>query len=267
MNHRPRKRFGQNFLVDRLVVANIIAAIAPKPGDCVVEIGPGQGALTGLLLDHLDRLDVVEVDRDLCAELATRFSPDRLTIHQGDALEFDFGSLAREKGGPLRVVGNLPYNISTPILFHLGSYATHCLDLHFMLQEEVVERMAAAPSSAAYGRLSVMLQYRFQVERLFGVPPEAFKPAPKVHSAVVRLRPLSDAERGARGIAKDEARFAAVVTAAFTQRRKTLRNALSSAVSLETLGQLGIDAGLRPENLSVADYVAISNAANVANPG
>ena len=256
MSHRPRKRFGQNFLVDRFIIANIIAAIAPQPGERMVEIGPGQGALTALLLDRLDHLDVVEVDRDLCAELVTRFPADKLTIHQGDALEFDFGSLP----GPLRVVGNLPYNISTPILFHLGSYATHCLDLHFMLQEEVVERMAAAPSSAAYGRLSVMLQYRFKVERLFGVPPEAFKPAPKVHSAVVRLQPLSDAERGARGLAKDEARFAAVVTAAFTQRRKTLRNALSSAVSPETLGQLGIDAGLRPENLSVKDYAVIADA-------
>lgn len=255
MNQRPRKRFGQNFLVDHGIVAAIVAAIDPRPGEHVVEIGPGRGALTAPLLDRLGQLHAVEVDRDLCAELQARFGPDRLILHQGDALEFDYASLP----GPLRVVGNLPYNISTPLLFHLAQFEARCRDMHFMLQNEVVERMVAAPSSAAYGRLSVMLQYRFDMERLFGVPPESFYPVPKVHSAIVRLRPLSQEARAVRGMALDEQLFARVVTGAFTQRRKTLRNALSGLVSVERLEALGIEARLRPENLAVADFVAIAN--------
>jgi 16S rRNA (adenine1518-N6/adenine1519-N6)-dimethyltransferase len=254
LSHRPRKRFGQNFLIDKGVVAAIVDAIAPSPADSLVEIGPGQGALTAPLLDRLAHLHAIELDRDLCAALARRFPADRLTLHQADALSFDFGVLP----APLRVVGNLPYNISTPLLFHLTRFEHQCRDMHFMLQDEVVERMAAAPSSAAYGRLSVMLQYRFRIERLFGVPPEAFYPAPKVRSAVVRLQPLPAAERR---LASDERRFARVVTAAFTQRRKTLRNALAGAVEAGALSRLGIDERLRPENLSVGDFVAISNAA------
>jgi len=255
VNQRPRKRFGQNFLVDHGIVAAIVAAIDPRPAEHVVEIGPGRGALTAPLLDRLGQLHAVELDRDLCAELRARFDPDRLILHQGDALEFDFASLP----APLRVVGNLPYNISTPLLFHLVQFEARCRDMHFMLQNEVVERMVAAPSSAAYGRLSVMLQYRFDIERLFGVPPESFYPVPKVHSAIVRLRPLSQGARAARGMALDEQLFARVVTSAFTRRRKTLRNALSGMLGAERLEALGIDARLRPENLSVADFVAIAN--------
>lgn len=255
MNHRPRKRFGQNFLIDRRVVADIVAAIAPRPEDHIVEIGPGQGALTAPLLEKVNLLHAVELDRDLHAALRERFPAHKLVLHQGDALEFDYATLP----APLRVVGNLPYNISTPLLFRLAEFEARCTDMHFMLQEEVVERMAAAPSSAAYGRLSVMLQYRFAIERLFGVPPESFQPAPRVNSAVVRLRPMPPAEREARGIARDERHFARVVTAAFTQRRKTLRNALAGVIDADGLGKLGIEPGLRPENLSVADFVAIAN--------
>lgn len=263
MNHRPRKRFGQNFLVDRGVVSRIIAAIDPIVQDRLVEIGPGEGALTEPLLERVAHLDAVEVDRDLCAVLAARFSADRLTVHQGDALEFDFAALP----GPLRIIGNLPYNISTPLLFHLAEFAGHCTDLHFMLQQEVVERMVAVPSSPAYGRLSIMLQVRFDMQHLFGVPPVSFNPVPKVQSAVIRLRPLTGAERMARGAPRDAAHFARVVGTAFTKRRKTLRNALAGLVDPAVLERLGIDAGLRPENLSAADFAAISDACSGAVSG
>jgi 16S rRNA (adenine1518-N6/adenine1519-N6)-dimethyltransferase len=255
VNHTPRKRFGQNFLVDHGVIDAIVAAIDPRPGEHVVEIGPGRGALTAPLLDRLGQLHAVELDRDLCRVLRERFGPDKLVLHQGDALEFDYASLP----APLRVVGNLPYNISTPLLFHLALFAARCRDMHFMLQNEVVERMVAMPSSAAYGRLSVMLQYRFDIERLFGVPPEAFYPVPKVESAIVRLKPMSAQAIAACGKARDERLFARVVTRAFTQRRKTLRNALAGVISAERLQALGIEVGLRPENLSVADFVIIAN--------
>jgi 16S rRNA (adenine1518-N6/adenine1519-N6)-dimethyltransferase len=260
--HRARKRFGQNFLVDRSISRRIVDAVNPVPGDRVVEIGPGQGALTALLLERVPHISAIEIDRDLHALLAGRFPPDRLTLHEGDALEFDFGALSAALGGPLRVVGNLPYNISTPLLFHLAASADQCVDLHFMLQHEVVERMVAAPSGPEYGRLSVMLQSRYAMERLFGVPPESFRPIPKVQSAVVRLRPLGLAERMARGLPKDEARFARIVNAAFSMRRKTLRNALAGAIDVSVLERLGIDAGLRPENLSVADYARIADSAS-----
>lgn len=253
--HRARKRFGQNFLVDGGVVMQIVAAIDPQPGDRLVEIGPGQGALTGPLLKRVPHMDAIELDRDLCALLARQFSSVQLTIHSGDALDFDFAAL----GEDLRVVGNLPYNVSTPLLFHLSDYADQCRDLHFMLQLEVVERMVAAPSTAEYGRLSVMLQDRFDIEMLFEVPPESFRPAPKVTSAVVRLRPLRAAERAGRGSAADPALFAQVVSSAFTMRRKTLRNALASMVSTSEIESLGIDSGLRPENLSPRQFAAIAD--------
>ena len=256
MSHRPRKRFGQNFLVDRGIVDRIVSAINPAAADRLVEIGPGEGALTAPLLERVAHLAAVEVDRDLCVALAGRFPADRFTLHQGDALEFDFSKLP----GPLRIIGNLPYNISTPLLFHLANFSAHCIDLHFMLQQEVVERMVAAPSSAAYGRLSIMLQVRFDMVRLFGVPPASFHPIPKVQSAVVRLRPLTAEERVERGAPRDAAHFAQVVSTAFTKRRKTLRNALAGLVEPAVLEALGIDAGLRPENLSPADYAAISDA-------
>ena len=251
MTHVARKRFGQNFLIEPRVIADIIAAVAPARHDTLVEIGPGQGALTGPLLERLEHLQVVELDRDLVAALARRYPPERLLIHSGDALNFDFGAL----GPDLRVVGNLPYNISTPLLFHLASFAPQLRDLHFMLQQEVVERMVAAPGGRDYGRLSVMLQYRFDLEALFTVPPEAFSPAPKVYSAVVRLRPRPLADL----TASDEAVFARVVTAAFSQRRKMLRNTLRDLVSVDQLAALGIGATQRAEELSVSDYLRLAN--------
>jgi 16S rRNA (adenine1518-N6/adenine1519-N6)-dimethyltransferase len=252
MKHVPRKRFGQHFLVDRMVIADILAAVAVRPGEHIAEIGPGEGALTDLLIAQTDQLHVIEIDRDLAAALRQRYSPERLVVHEADALEFDYATLP----APLRLVGNLPYNISTPLLFRLLDYADRCSDLTFMLQKEVVERMVAPPSGPAYGRLSVMLQYRYDMEMLLEVPPESFRPPPKVDSAVVRLRPRPASALTAR----DAAMLGQVVTAAFTQRRKTLRNALGRLISEDALRALGIDPGLRPENLSVADYVAISNA-------
>jgi 16S rRNA (adenine1518-N6/adenine1519-N6)-dimethyltransferase len=251
LTHIPRKRFGQHFLADRSVIARIVAAIDPRRDDAMVEIGPGLGALTRPLVERLDHLHVVEIDRDVIARLRVEFPPERLTIHAGDVLRFDFGALP----APLRVVGNLPYNISTPLLFHLAPFATRLVDLHFMLQKEVVDRMVAAPSSADYGRLSVMLQYRFEMTKLFDVPAGAFRPPPKVTSAIVRMVPRPVAALGVR----DERRLAEIVTAAFTKRRKTLRNALAGYADEALLAEIGIDAGLRPENLAVADYVAIAN--------
>ncbi len=249
--HVARRRFGQNFLVSPGVIRNIVEAIAPRPDDRIVEIGPGLGALTGPLLERLDHLHVVEIDRDLIARLRERFPPGRLTIHEGDALQFDFGAL----GPGLRVVGNLPYNISTPLLFHLAAFADQVRDMHFMLQKEVVDRMVADPGTADYGRLSVMLQYRFDMERLFLVPPGAFDPAPKVDSAIVRLIPKPAAELTAR----DEALLAKLVLAAFGQRRKMLRNNLREFTDEAGLAAAGIAPTARAEELSVADYVRLAN--------
>jgi len=251
-DHTPRKRFGQNFLADPHYVARIVAAVDPRPGERVVEIGPGLAALTGGLVERAGHIDAIEIDRDLAARLRERFSPQQLTLHEGDALEFDFGAL----GSDLRVVGNLPYNISSPLLFHLAAQAQHLRDLTVMLQKEVVDRMTASPGTAEYGRLTVMLQATFSIERLLVVPPGAFRPAPKVDSAVARLVPL-----GARtpSIA-DRALFARVVAAAFAQRRKTLRNALSAHCDADTLRAAGIDPGARGETLSVADFVRLADA-------
>ena len=229
-----------------------MSALDPRADDNVVEIGPGLGALTRPLLERIRRLAVIEIDRNLAARLTDEYPPDRLTLYNADALEFDFASL----GANLRVVGNLPYNISSPLLFHLAQYEATLFDLTLMLQREVVERMAAAPATPAYGRLSVMLQVRFRVERLFTVPPGAFRPAPKVESAVVRLTPLRDA----RPSLADEALFARIVTAAFGQRRKTLRNALKTLASEADLERAGIAPGARGETLSVADFVRLANA-------
>lgn len=253
MRHVPRKRFGQNFLTDESVIAAIIAAIAPQPRDLMAEIGPGLGALTHPLAQQLDHLHVIEIDRDIIAWLRTAFPPTRVTVHEGDALEFDFSTL----GAPLRVVGNLPYNISTPLLFHLARHARTIRDIHAMLQKEVVERMIAAPSASEYGRLSVMLQYRFEMERILDVPAAAFNPAPKVESAVVRLTPFSPLPHPAR----DEAVLGKIVAAAFSQRRKTLRNALRGYFQAPDFERLGVDSGLRAQDLSVADFVRMANAA------
>ncbi len=251
MTHQARKRFGQNFLVDEQIIAAIVRAIRPEPDDNMVEIGPGLGALTRPLLNVLKRLHVIELDRDLIARLKTGYPQDKLVIHEGDALRFDFGQLP----APLRIVGNLPYNISSPLLFHFAAYASRVADMHFMLQDEVVDRMVAAPSTRAYGRLSVMLQYRFHMEKLLDVPPESFRPAPKVNSAVVRMIPLPAGEAAAA----DENMLATVVAAAFGQRRKTLRNALKEYVAAADFETLGVDAQLRAEDLTVADFVRIAN--------
>jgi len=249
--HIPRKRFGQHFLVDRDVIARIVAEIDPRSGDHMVEIGPGLGALTGPLLQRVDCLHVVEVDRDLAGRLRETYPPGRLSVHECDALRFDFSTLR----SPLRVVGNLPYNISTPLLFHLAQWAGRSADFHFMLQQEVVDRMIATASEPEYGRLSVMLQYRFRLERLFTVSPEAFQPSPKVRSAVVRLVPRAAGELEAL----DQVGFSSVVAKAFSMRRKTLRNALSGLISESELRELGVDPGVRAEALPVAAFVTIAN--------
>lgn len=250
MAHIPRKRFGQHFLHDPWVLSRIVDAIAPQAGDALVEIGPGEGALTRPLLARIPSLTAVEIDRDLAAALVAEFPPERLQVIVADALDYDFSALPTG----LRVVGNLPYNVSTPLLFHLAAFADRVRDMHFMLQLEVVDRMAASHSTPAYGRLSVMLQRRFRIQRLFKVAPGAFRPPPKVESAVVRLTPLPAVEV----VPLDERLFGTVVTRAFGARRKTLRNALSSLIDAEGLSALGIDPGLRPENVSPADYIRIA---------
>lgn len=249
--HLPRRRFGQNFLVDAGIIAGIVSAIAPQAADNMVEIGPGLGALTNPLLQKLAHLHVVEIDRDLIARLKKTYSPQKMSIHEGDALAFDFAAL----GGDLRLVGNLPYNISTPLLFHLVHFADQVRDMHFMLQKEVVERMVAVPGDAECGRLSIMLQYRFHLDWLLDVPPESFDPPPKVQSAVVRMIP----KRAGELTAQDEALMAKVVTMAFSQRRKMLRNTLRDLVSAELFAAAGIDPMLRAEDLGVADYVRLAN--------
>ena len=253
--HRARKRFGQNFLVDRGIIGDIVNAVAPRRDDCVVEIGPGLAALTEPLSERVNHLHVVEIDRDLAARLRRRFPAERLTVHEGDALAFDFATLPRPPGTRLKVVGNLPYNISTPLLFHLAEFADLVYDMHFMLQREVVERMVAEPGSNDYGRLTVMLGYRFVIDWLLDAPPAAFDPPPKVHSAVVRLipRPAADLQ------AADEAVFAQVVAAAFAQRRKMLRNTLKGVVADAGFTELGIDPTRRAEELAIADYVRLAN--------
>lgn len=251
MKHIAKKRFGQNFLTDQAIISSLVDAIAPKANDLMVEIGPGLGALTQPLMQQLDMLHVVEVDRDIITWMEKTYVQKKITIHNSDALKFDFSTL----GSAIRVVGNLPYNISTPILFHLLDNVPVIIDMHFMLQKEVVERMVAEPSTAAYGRLSVMLQYRLQMEYLFTVPPEAFDPAPKVESAFVRCVPHAVLPFPAQ----DEALFAQVVTAAFGQRRKTLRNTLKGLLDDDGFKALDLDSQLRAENLSVADFVKISN--------
>jgi 16S rRNA (adenine1518-N6/adenine1519-N6)-dimethyltransferase len=253
--HVARKRFGQNFLIDPQVIADIVTAVAPQRDDCVVEIGPGLGALTDPLLKRLNHLHVVEIDRDIIARLKKRYLPEKLTIHAGDALSFDFSTLASGSAAGLHIVGNLPYNISTPLLFHLAGFAECVRDMYFMLQKEVVERMVAEPGTADFGRLSVMLQYRFVMDWLLDVPPESFDPAPKVDSAVVRLIPRPRAELSAR----DEAKFAAVVSAAFGQRRKMLRNNFKDLLEDGDFSALDISPTCRAEELSVEDYIRIAN--------
>jgi 16S rRNA (adenine1518-N6/adenine1519-N6)-dimethyltransferase len=250
--HRARKRFGQHFLTDPGVIDAIVRAINADREDIVVEIGPGQGAITEPLARVAGHLHVVELDRDLAAKLRTRYAArDNVTVHEADALKFDFGAL----GNRLRIVGNLPYNISTPLLFRLLDFRECILDMHFMLQKEVVDRMAAGPGSKAYGRLGIMLGCRLDVQPLFDVPPDAFDPPPEVNSAVVRLDPLPP---GTFRI-DDESGLSSLVARAFSQRRKTLRNALREVAAGADFETVGIDAGLRPEQVPVADYIRLAN--------
>lgn len=250
---RPKKRFGQHFLTDRHYLRRIIEAIAPQAGDSMVEIGPGTGILTAELASVVRPLHVVEIDRELAAGLRGRFDEEHVVVHEADALEFDFAALP----APLRVVGNLPYNVSTPILFRIVEHAAAIHDCVFMLQREVVERMVAAPGTPSYGRLSVMLQYRFAMALALRVPPGAFTPPPKVDSAVVRMAPLDET----RPRARDERLFASLVGAAFSQRRKTLRNAARSWVDEGAYLRAGIDPGRRGETLSVGEFVTLADAA------
>lgn len=252
MTHRARKRFGQHFLHDPYVIRNILHAINPQPDQQLVEIGPGQGAITFPLLEYVPHLDVVEIDRDLIALLQQQ-AHDKLTIHSADALRFDFCSLRREPQQRLRIIGNLPYNISTPLLFHLFSQAECIADMHFMLQKEVVDRMLAPPGDKTYGRLSVMVQYHCALTPLFDIGPGAFRPPPKVESAVIRLVPHAKPP-----VDCDPQRLQQVVTQAFSQRRKTLRNAVGIWFTTEQITALGIDPGLRPECLDIAAFAKLA---------
>ena len=251
-DHQARKRFGQNFLVDAAVVESIVRGIDPQPQDNMVEIGPGLSALTVPLLERLEHLSVIEIDRDLAQRLRDRFPPERLNMIEGDALQIDFAQF----GDALRIVGNLPYNISSPLLFALVSYADHVVDQHFMLQREVVDRMVARAGESDYSRLSVMLQYRYRIQKLFDVSPEAFDPPPRVTSSIVRMIPLgTDRLR-----AQCDALFAKVVQRAFSQRRKMLRGVLGEWTASIPWEALGIEPTWRAEQVSVAGFVGITDA-------
>jgi len=258
--HRARKRFGQHFLQDDIVIARIVAAINPLPEDHIVEIGPGLGVLTEALLVHVTEMDAVELDRDIIPKLAERCGvKGKLNIHAADALRFDFSSLVRNNWSedrPLRLVGNLPYNISTPLMFHLLESRHLIRDMHFMLQKEVVDRLAAIPGNKDYGRLSVIMQYYCQIESLFDVPPDAFDPPPKVESSIVRLIPYDTPIVDII----DVSMLNTIVTAAFSQRRKTLRNNLRNYLNSKQIEALGIDAGRRAETLSLAEFAVLANA-------
>jgi 16S rRNA (adenine1518-N6/adenine1519-N6)-dimethyltransferase len=253
-SHAPRKRFGQNFLHDPHIIQKIVRTIAPQADEHLVEIGPGQAALTEHLVGACQRLDVIEIDRDLAPKLVTRFGDwAGFHLHQGDALKFDFSSLTLQPKG-LRVVGNLPYNISSPLIFHLLAQSQWISDMTFMLQKEVVDRMVSGPGGKDYSRLSVMVQYYCRAERCFIVPPGAFFPPPKVDSAIVRLTP-----HATRALPRDaEITFAALVSACFAQRRKTLRNNLKGLLEVAAIEELGIDPGARAETLPISDFVALT---------
>jgi 16S rRNA (adenine1518-N6/adenine1519-N6)-dimethyltransferase len=255
LGHQAKKRFGQNFLHNDAVISDIIDAINPEPGENLVEIGPGLGALTEPVIERAKKLSVVELDRDLAKRLRHHpFLAPHLTIYETDALTFDFAQLATDKK-PLRIFGNLPYNISTPLIFHLLTFKDKVQDMHFMLQKEVVQRMAAGPHCKAFGRLSIMTQYQCQVIPVMEIGPEAFKPAPKVDSAIVRLIPHSEIKNPV----KDINALNTVCLAAFNQRRKTIRNGFKNLISVEQLESMNIDANLRPENLTLDNYIMLAN--------
>jgi len=255
LGHQAKKRFGQNFLHDEGVISKIVDAIDPEPGENLIEIGPGLGALTEPVIDRAGAISVVELDRDLAHRLRHHpFIASKLTIYEADALKFDFSEIA-SKEKPLRIFGNLPYNISTPLIFHLLTFKESVKDMHFMLQKEVVERMAASENCKAYGRLSIMTQYQCQVIPVMKIGPEAFKPAPKVDSAIVRLIPHSEIKNPV----KDINSLNQVCLAAFNQRRKTIRNSFKKLFTVEQLTDLGIDATLRAENLPISDFIKLAN--------
>ncbi|KYP97683.1 16S rRNA methyltransferase [Sodalis-like endosymbiont of Proechinophthirus fluctus] len=254
--HMARKRFGQNFLHDSSIIDAIVAAIHPEPSQAIVEIGPGLGALTKPVAERVDAMTIIELDYDLAARLASYpFFQSKLNIVQQDAITVDFSALSAERGQPLRIFGNLPYNISTPLMFHLFNYTYAIRDMHFMLQKEVVNRLVAGPNSKAYGRLSVMTQYYCNIIPILEVPPASFRPAPKVDSVVVRLVPYATLPFPVRDLSK----LATLTSLAFNQRRKTLRNSLGSLFSAQQLAEQGIDAALRAENLSVEYYCQLAN--------
>jgi 16S rRNA (adenine1518-N6/adenine1519-N6)-dimethyltransferase len=257
VSHQPRKRFGQHFLHDPNCIARIVQAINPARNDLVVEIGPGQGALTEPLLERLERLHAIELDRDLVAQLGRTFPRDKLLLHQADALNFDFSSLA-EPPQQLRIVGNLPYNVSTPLLFKLLGQRQIIADMLFMLQREVVQRMAAAPGSKQYGRLTVMLSMYADVEALFDIGPGAFNPPPRVWSSVVRVKPRAEP----LAVVNDPQIFAQLVASVFSQRRKTLANGLKNWLSRDQITSLGIDPGIRGERLPPQAFAALANLAH-----
>lgn len=253
MNHRPRKRFGQHFLHDPGVIERIVRAINPQPADTIVEIGPGEGVLTGPLVNQCKQFHAIEIDRDLAGRLAAHYGHDsRVQIHQGDALKVDICSLAHAEE-KLRLVGNLPYNVSTPLLFHFMRHIDCVRDMHFMLQKEVVDRIVASPGSKSYGRLSILIQMLCDVESLFDIGPGAFRPPPKVWSAVIRLKPRQQPLIGKEKIHALE-QFGQVL---FSQRRKTLRKILQGIISVDTLERLGIDSSRRPETLALEEIVAL----------
>ena len=253
-NYQTKKRFGQHFLHDQNIIQKMIYAVNPKPEEKLIEIGPGLGALTFPLLEHIGKLEVVEIDRDVIQHLANH-GRERLTIHNVDALRFDFSKLYDDSVGKLRIVGNLPYNISTPLLFHLLESREQIEDMHFMLQKEVVDRLIAEPGGKDYGRLSIMAQYYCQTEYLFYVPPAAFNPPPKVDSAVLRIKPWDELPY----VANDHKRLSQLVVEAFSKRRKTLRNSLKKMLTAEQIESVGVDPSLRPEQISVEDFVNLSN--------
>ncbi len=254
MSHQARKRFGQNFLHDQDVIQRIVHAINPRPGQRLVEIGPGQGAITLPLLKACEKLEVIELDRDLVAPLgALAQGCGELVIHQSDAMRFDYSSLAEQE--KIRIVGNLPYNISTPLIFHLMNYSSYIVDMHFMLQKELVDRMAAAPGGGDYGRLSVMIQYHCRVDPLFRVAPQAFQPVPKVDSAFVRLTPHAHPPVAVA----DYNCLVDLVRQAFSQRRKTLRNTLKPLLPVEDIESVGVNPAARAETLTLAQYAALAN--------
>lgn len=256
--HKARKRFGQHFLTDHNIIHKLVRHIMPRSDDLMVEIGPGQGALTRPLLDEVEHLHAVELDRDLITLLERQISPQRLTVHAADALRFDFRQLAPAQQHTLRVVGNLPYNISTPLMFHLIEQLEVVKDMHFMLQKEMVLRLTAAPGSKHWGRLGIMVQYHCQADYLFTVPPGAFSPPPRVDSAIVRLTPHGNLPYPATNYAL----FAQLVNQAFTQRRKAIRNGVKAYLTTAQIEATGIDPSTRPDALTLAQFVTLANAAN-----